>query len=128
MSFKSPLNQVIGLGSAKQGASHWWHQRLTAVAMIPLGLWFAVSLPGLELNSHAALVAWIQEPMTSILLVLTVACLAYHSWLGIAVVIEDYVAGGAVKLAALVLSSLAHVFLLAVCLFAILSVAFGVST
>jgi succinate dehydrogenase / fumarate reductase membrane anchor subunit len=122
---KSPLNQVIGLGAAKEGTSHWWHQRLTAVAMLPLGLWFAISLLGLELGSHAALSAWIRQPITAILLSLTATCLIYHSWLGIRVVLEDYVAGNGSKLVALLLSSFAHAFLFAVCLFSILKVALG---
>jgi len=122
---KLPLNQVVGLGTAKEGTSHWWHQRLTAVAMVPLGLWFALTLPGLEFGSHAALVAWIREPITAILLGLTVSCLVYHSWLGIRVVLEDYIGGHGAKVVALVLSSFAHIFLFAVCLFSILKIALG---
>jgi succinate dehydrogenase / fumarate reductase membrane anchor subunit len=93
--------------------------------MVPLGLWFALALPGLELASHAALVAWIRQPMTAILLALTVTCLVYHSWLGIRVVLEDYVGGEGAKLIALLVASFAHVFVYAVCLFAILKIAFG---
>jgi succinate dehydrogenase / fumarate reductase, membrane anchor subunit len=125
MSFKSPLNQVIGLGTAKEGVSHWWHQRLTAVAMLPLGLWFAISLLNVDLTSYPALIAWTREPMTAILLGLTVSCLIYHSWLGIRVVVEDYVAGKGAKVVSLLLSSFAHVFLAAVCLFSILKIALG---
>jgi succinate dehydrogenase / fumarate reductase membrane anchor subunit len=122
---KSPLNQVLGLGAAKEGTSHWWHQRLTAVAMIPLGLWFVIAVLGVDLGSHAAVVAWLSQPLTAILLGLLVSCLVYHSWLGIQVVLEDYVAGHGVKLVSLLLSSFAHIFLFAVCLFSILKVAFG---
>jgi succinate dehydrogenase / fumarate reductase, membrane anchor subunit len=125
MSFKSPLNQVIGLGAAKEGVSHWWHQRLTAVAMLPLGLWFAISLLIVDLGSHAALIEWIRQPMTAILLSLTATCLIYHSWLGIRVVIEDYVGGKGAKLVTLLLSSFAHAFLGATCLFSILKIALG---
>jgi succinate dehydrogenase / fumarate reductase, membrane anchor subunit len=109
----------------KASVAHWWHQRLTAVALIPLGLWFALALPGVDLGSHGALVAWIAEPMTAILLALTALCLAYHSWLGIRVVLEDYVTSvGAIRLA-LLASSLAHAALLAGGLYAILRIAFG---
>jgi succinate dehydrogenase / fumarate reductase membrane anchor subunit len=125
MSFKSPLNQVLGLGSAGGGTHHWWQQRLTAVAMVPLGLWFAFSLIGIDLSSSAALVGWIGEPLTAVLLSLTSACLIYHSWLGISVVAEDYVGGKGAKLVVLTTSSLAHAFLLAVCLFSILKIALG---
>ena len=122
---KSPLNQVLGLGSAGKGTSHWWHQRLTSVALVPLGLWFALALPGLELGSHAALVAWIREPMTAILLLLAVGVVVYHSWLGVRVVLEDYVGGEGAKVAALLASSFAHAFVGAVCLFSIFRIAFG---
>jgi succinate dehydrogenase membrane anchor subunit len=122
---KSPLNQVLGLGTAHEGASHWWHQRITAVALVPLGLWFAISLLGLDVSSYAALVAWISEPLTAVLLSLTVTCLTYHSWLGIQVVVEDYVGGRSAKIVVLLLSFFAHAFLLAASLFSILKIGFG---
>jgi len=128
MSFKSPLNQVIGLGSAKGGTSHWWHQRLSAVAMIPLGLWLALALLRLELGSYQAVTDWLRMPLNAVLSGLTVSCLLYHSWLGIQVVVEDYVGSKAGKVVALSLSSFTHVFLLAVSLFAILKVALGASS
>jgi succinate dehydrogenase / fumarate reductase membrane anchor subunit len=121
---QSPLNQVIGLGSARGGTAHWWQQRLTAIALIPLGLWFAIALLGVDLGSHAAVVSWIRQPLTAILLSLTSACVIYHSWLGVRVVFEDYTRAG-VRLASLLLSSFAHAFVFAVCLFAILKIAFG---
>ena len=122
---KSPLNQVLGLGTAREGASHWWHQRITAVALVVLGLWFALSLLGLDLGSHDALVAWISDPITAVLLSLTVTCLTYHSWLGIQVVVEDYVGGKASKVGVLLVSLFAHAFVLAACLFSVLKIAFG---
>jgi succinate dehydrogenase / fumarate reductase membrane anchor subunit len=125
MSFKSPLNQVRGLGSAKGGTEHWWHQRLSSIALIPLGLWLALALARVDLGSHAALVAWIREPMTAILMGLTAACLIYHSHLGVRVVLEDYVGGEGAKVAALALSAFVHVFAAAVALFAILRIALG---
>ena len=79
-----------GEGSA-HGSSvpHWWHQRVTAVALIPLGLWLGLSLPGLDLGSQAAVIAWMREPMTAILLGLLALCAAYHSWLGVGEVLEE---------------------------------------
>jgi succinate dehydrogenase / fumarate reductase membrane anchor subunit len=125
MSFKSPLNQVLGLGSAGEGTSDWWHQRVTAVAMVPLGLWFAFSLLGVDLGSRDELVGWIRQPLTAVLLSLTTACLIYHSWLGIRVVVEDYVGSKSAKVVVLLGSSLGHAFLLTVCLFSILKIALG---
>lgn len=95
--------------------------------MIPLGLWFVIALLNVDLNSHAALVAWIRDPLTAILLTLTSVCLIYHSWLGVRVVIEDYVAAKGSKLVSLLLSSFAHAFLVVVCLFSILKIALGSS-
>lgn len=125
MSFKSPLNQVIGLGSARGGTSHWWHQRLSAVAIIPLGLWFAFALMRLDLGSYQTVIDWLSAPMNAVLSSLTVVCLLYHSWLGIQVVVEDYVGRKSAKVVVLSASSFAHAFLLAVSLFAILKIAFG---
>ena len=121
---KLPLNQVTGLGSAKGGTSHWWQQKVTSLALIPLGLWFAIAIVGVDLGSHAAVVAWIREPMTAILLSLTSGIVIYHSWLGVSVVFEDYTRDAA-KLAGLLLSSFAHLFIFAVCLFAVLRIALG---
>ena len=122
---KSALNQVLGLGSAKEGVSHWWRQRITAVALVPLGLWLVASLASLDIASYDAAVAWIRDPLTTVLLSLTVSCLVYHSWLGVGVVIEDYVGAKGAKLVGLLLSSFAHVFIAAVCLIAIFKVALG---
>ena len=127
MNLITPLNRVLGLGSAKGGSEHWWVQRLTAVALIPLGLWLAISLASFESISYAALVVWVQQPMTAILLILTVSTLVYHSHLGVQVVLEDYVHGHGVKVVSLALSAFAHVFLAVATLFSILKVAFGAS-
>lgn len=122
---KSPLNQVLGLGTAREGASHWWHQRVTAVALVPLGLWFAIALLNLDLSSHAGVVAWIANPMNAILLSLAVTCVTYHSWLGIQVVVEDYVGSKGARIVVLILSSFAHVFVATASLFSILKIALG---
>lgn len=122
---KSPLNQVLGLGTAREGVSHWWRQRVTAVALIPLGLWFALSLLAVDPGSYDELIAWVRDPLTAVLLILAVTCLSYHSWLGIAVVVEDYIGGKAAKIVVLLASSFAHAFVLAASLFSILKIAFG---
>jgi succinate dehydrogenase / fumarate reductase membrane anchor subunit len=113
------------LGSAKSGVEHWWVQRLTAVALVPLGLWFAVTLLGFESLSYAAVVAWMREPLTAVLLLLTVVTVVYHSYLGIQVVVEDYVHAKGAKVVVLVLSVFVHFFLLTAAVFAVLKVAFG---
>jgi succinate dehydrogenase / fumarate reductase membrane anchor subunit len=125
MSLISPLKRVVGLGTAKGAGEHWWLQRVTAVALIPLGLWFALALLGLPSFDHSAVVAWMSEPVTAILLTLTVIAVGYHSSLGIQVVVEDYVSSNGWKAAALVASTLAHVWLSVAAIFAVLKVAFG---
>jgi succinate dehydrogenase / fumarate reductase membrane anchor subunit len=122
MSLRTPLGQVLGLGTAKDGTSHWWGQRVSAVALLLLGLWFTGWLMVMPDFSHAAVVAEIGRPINSILLLLLTVTLAYHSYLGIQVVIEDYVHAAGLKLAALLLSRFAHILLAAVAVFAILKI------
>jgi succinate dehydrogenase / fumarate reductase membrane anchor subunit len=123
----TPLSKVLGLGSAKSGVEHWWVQRLTAVALAPLGLWFALALLRLEGLSYAAVVAWLREPLTAVLLLLTMVTVVYHSYLGIQAVIEDYVEKKGAKVLALIVSAFTHFFLLTAAVFAVLKVAFGAS-
>jgi succinate dehydrogenase / fumarate reductase membrane anchor subunit len=125
MSVVSPLNRVLGLGSAKDGVEHWWAQRLTAVALLPLGLWFVAASVGLDDFGHASVVEWMQAPMNSVLLLLTVLTLTYHSALGVQMVIEDYVGATGLKVALLMLITLAHFAVAVTGVFAILKVAFG---
>lgn len=125
MSLVTPLNRVLGLGTAKGAAEHWWIQRLTAIALLPLGLWFAISLLLLDDFSYAAVIAWAHRPATSIMLILVVLTVSYHSYLGLQVIIEDYVHSKALKVAALMSAAFAHVGLAIAALFAILRIAFG---
>ncbi|MFQ5634354.1 MAG: succinate dehydrogenase, hydrophobic membrane anchor protein [Gammaproteobacteria bacterium] len=95
MSLQAPLARVLGLGSAREGSGHWWAQRLTAVGLVPLTLWFAASIVGMDLAGHETVSAWIRQPAHAIGLILLVLTLVYHSALGAQVVIEDYVHGAA---------------------------------
>lgn len=124
MSLRSPIARVLGLGSAGDGPSHWWAQRVSAVALGLLALWFLVSLSGMDLTRHAELVAWLSTPMNAVLATLLVAVTAYHSNLGVQEIIVDYV-GGWLRIASLVLLQFAHVVIAAVGIVAILRVAFG---
>jgi succinate dehydrogenase / fumarate reductase membrane anchor subunit len=125
MSLMTPLNRVLGLGTAKGAGEHWWLQRMTAVALLPLGLWLAYQLLTLGSFSYASVVAWVREPATSILLILLVVAVGYHSVLGVQVVIEDYVTGKGTRAATLMASTLAHVGLTIAAVFAVLKIAFG---
>jgi succinate dehydrogenase / fumarate reductase membrane anchor subunit len=120
VSLRSPLGRVLGLGAAKDGTSHWWGQRVSGVAMAILGLWFAWSLAKMTDYGYANTVVFIRQPINAVLLMLLTVTMAYHSWLGVQVVIEDYVHHHGLKLGALILSRFAHIFLAVVALFAIL--------
>ena len=125
MSLMTPLNRVLGLGTAKGAGEHWWLQRTTAVALLLLGLWFAYALLMLRSFNYASVIAWVREPVTSILLTLFVVAAGYHSALGVQVVIEDYVTGKGTRAATLMASTLAHVGLTIAAVFAVLKIAFG---
>jgi succinate dehydrogenase / fumarate reductase membrane anchor subunit len=106
---RSPLGRVLGLGSAKSGYGHWWGQRLSAAALVPLGLWFLLSMPGLSGADYGTVTGWVSEPAHAILLILLLATLLYHSNLGLQVVVEDYVHHGASKVISLVLIRFVHI-------------------
>jgi succinate dehydrogenase / fumarate reductase membrane anchor subunit len=126
MSLRSPLGRVLGHGAAKEGVHHWWVQRLTALALIPLSIWFVISLLALPSFDHATVHAWVSQSWTALLLVLFIAITAWHSKLGVQVVIEDYVHGG-VKTLSLIFSTFAHTLVAAAAIFAVLKVAFGIA-
>jgi len=116
---------VLGSGSAKEGTDHWWMQRVTAIALLILGLWFLVSLARMESYAHGDLYAWVGHPFNSVMLLLLSFALAWHSMLGIQVVIEDYIHGAGLKLVSLIISKFVHVFLAITSMLAILKVALG---
>ena len=125
MSLRSPLGKVLGLGTAKDGTEHWWAQRLSAVALVLLGLWFVVAmlrLPGFE---QAVVVAFISAPLNTSLMALLCAALAYHSYLGVQVVLEDYVHAPGLKVVSLVASRFAHIFVAVASIYAVLKIGFG---
>ncbi len=109
MSLKSPLGRVLGLGSAGTGTEHWLGQRLSAVAMVPLTLWFAVSLLTLPSLDFYSVAAWVAAPLHAVLLVLLVVALVYHSSLGTQVVAEDYVHAPGLRVIVLAALRLLHV-------------------
>ena len=103
MQFRTETKRVKGLGTAKHGFSHWWMQRLSAVLMIPLGIWFVVSLMTMESLSPDALMQWLHNPIPAVLMALWVITVVYHATLGLQVIIEDYVHGKAMALTLLTL-------------------------
>ena len=90
-SMRSDLARVRGLGPAHDGVGHWWAQRLTALALVPLTLWFVASIIGLVGADHATAAEWIARPIPAMLLALLIVATFHHAQLGLQVVIEDYV-------------------------------------
>ena len=125
MSLRSPLGKVLGAGSAKDGTGYWWGQRVSAAALLILGAWFLVSLLQVESLQYQDIRAWIGRPFSHDMLLLFLLTLAYHSKLGIQVVIEDYVHAPTLKVTALILNNFIHLFLGVAALVAILRAAFG---
>ena len=127
MSLVTPLNRVLGLGTASGAAEHWWLQRLTAVALLVLGIWAAIELLLLPDFSYGTALAWVHRPYSAVMLILFVLAVGYHSYLGVQVVIEDYVASKGGKVVCVMASALAHTGLSIAAIFAILKIAFGPS-
>lgn len=121
---RSPLSKVKGLGSARSGTDHFWHQRLTALALIPLVLWLGFSLASMPLD-HATLLDWIRQPLVTIALVLTIFALFYHAKLGLQVVIEDYVSSHSRRTAMLLLSGFVCLLFGIVGVVSVLKISFG---
>ncbi len=125
MSLRSPLGRVRGLGSAKSGTHHFWMQRVTAVALIPLTLWFVYSVIALAGANYATAVAWLQSPTTAVLMLVLIVATFHHMQLGLQVVIEDYIHGEGVKIVSLMIMKGGSLLLAVGAAFAVLKVAFG---
>ena len=125
MSLRSPLARVLGQGSAKDGVHHWWVQRLSSVALVPLTVWFVVSVLSLPSLDDATVTAWIGQLWTMVFLVLLVLTASWHSQLGVRVVVEDYVHGAGTKALTLALVTFFHVVVAAAGVLAILKVGLG---
>ncbi len=91
MTLQSPLGRARGLGSARTGAQHWWLQRVSAVALIPLSVWLGASLLSLAGADYLTFTSWVMQPLNAILLVLVLGTSFYHFKVGVDVVIEDYI-------------------------------------
>jgi succinate dehydrogenase / fumarate reductase membrane anchor subunit len=119
MSLRSPLSKAVGLGSAKHGFSHWWWQRVTAIALIPLSLWFVYSMICLIHGDHATATSWLNSAVNASIMLLFVLTALFHGQTGVQVVLEDYVHTKWRYLSALLLVKFASI---ALAVFAIVSV------
>ena len=122
---KTPLGRVRGLGSARSGAQHWWHERLTSVSTLILLVWFFVSLLRLPDFSYATVTQWLAAPLVAVPMLLLILSVFWHLASGLRVVVEDYVHEEGGKLFWLVAINFASLFAAALSLFAVLRIAFG---
>ena len=122
---RSPLGRALGLGSAKEGVGHWWAQRVTAIALVPLVVWFVTVVIELVGADRAALVDWLHHPVPAVLWILFLVAAAYHGALGLQVVIEDYVENEALRLGMMIAMKLAATLLAALGIYAVLKLSFG---
>ena len=125
MRLRTPLARVRGLGSAREGTHHWWAQRLTAIALVPLSCWFIYSLVTMTTVDYIAAIGWLQSPIISILMILFVISLFYHAQLGIQVVIEDYIGNEALKITSIIILKFIMLFAGLASIVAILKVFLG---
>jgi len=125
---RTPLGRVRGLGSAKEGVQHWWVQRLTALALVPLSLWFIYSMIRLTGAEHSIVVAWFGHTLNAVLMIVLIATTFHHAQLGLQVVIEDYVHHEGRKLASIITIKFLAVLLAAAAIFGVLRIALGVNS
>ena len=125
MSLRSPLGKVVGLGSAHEGAGHWWVQRVSAVGLLLLGPWFLIALLAQGDLSYESMMLWVHAPLNAALLTLLIITLTYHSQLGMQVVVEDYVSQKGVKILVLLVINFALWVLGVLGVFSVLRIALG---
>jgi succinate dehydrogenase / fumarate reductase membrane anchor subunit len=125
MRIETPLARARGLGAAKEGTEHWWLQRLTAVLLVPLGLWFVSGIWWLVMQgaSHDDLRSWLQGPVTATLMILFAGATFYHLKLGMQVVVEDYVHDKRMKWGMLIVLSLGCLLAGATCVYSVIAIA-----
>ena len=127
MSLQSPLGRVLGAGSARGGSSHWVSQRLSAVALVLLGLWFVASLACLDGVSYETVTEWLRRTSTTVPMVLLVAVAAWHVVLGLQVILEDYVPTHGLRTVALVAVKFVYAVAALGAVVAVLRIGFGVA-
>ena len=125
MGIRNPLQRVRGLGSAKSGTEHWWHQRLTSVALVPLSVFLVILMVSLIGADYATVVARVGHPLVAVGLILTLVAIAWHMQLGMQVIIEDYVHGHGLKVALLIANTFFAVAIAVLGVFAVLKISFG---
>lgn len=121
----TPLARARGLGSAKSGFSHWWAERISALALVPLTAWFIYSIVTMMPADREVVAAWVGSPFNAVALALFMPLVCYHTALGLRVVYEDYFHCNAVKISAIVGTNFAFAAMAVLSLFAIVKLHFG---
>ena len=124
-SLRTPLSQVKGLGSAKEGTGHFWVQRLTGLAMIPLVLWFCFAVASLPHMDYEAIRAWLANPISAVLMILMLIAGFQHARLGLQVIIEDYISNHATRTVSIIAVTLFSVLFAVIGVFSVLRIAFS---
>ena len=124
-SFRTPLGRVLGSGSAKSGVHHWWMERLTAIAAVPLVLFLIGFILATAGGDHQAVVAAIRHPVVAVLLILAIITIVRHMQLGMQVILEDYVHGKLSLLVGLLANNLFCIAVAAAGVAAVLAICFG---
>ncbi|HXF07715.1 MAG TPA: succinate dehydrogenase, hydrophobic membrane anchor protein [Candidatus Acidoferrales bacterium] len=125
MDMRTPLSRANHLGSAHEGAHHWWRQRMTGLALVPLLLWLVGSLVAMTGADYVTMRAWVARPDVTLGLVALLIALFYHAQLGLQVILEDYVHAEGLKLAALIAVRAACFLLGLLGVISVLRIAFG---
>jgi succinate dehydrogenase / fumarate reductase membrane anchor subunit len=126
MSIRTPIGRVRGHGSARSGTGHFWHQRVTALANVPLTIAFVVIIISLLGSSHARVTQILGSPLVAILMFLFIGSATYHMKLGMQVIIEDYVHDEKWKLAALIANTFFAIAVAATSVYSLLKISSGV--
>jgi len=125
MNFRSPLGEAKGLGSAHDGLHHWWAQRVTAIALIPLTIWFAFKVAILSMSDYQTVAECIGSPWSAALIVSLIVAAFYHAALGMQVIYEDYISKKAVRIVAVMGTNLVLFLLGAAGVIAVIRIAVG---
>ena len=127
MDMRTPLGRARGLGSTNDGVKHWWMQRLTGMALIPLTLWFVYSAVQMSGASHAEFTAWVGTHGNPVLLILLIIGMFHHGQLGLQVVVEDYIPSESTKMTLLIAIKFAAIIFGTSAVFAVIRLTVGSS-
>ena len=122
-SLQTPLHKVQGLGASHSGTGHFWRQRITALALVPLGLWFAFAVLGMVGTNEVVVLSFLAHPWNALLMAAFAVILLYHMSLGLQVVVDDYVHNTGLKIFSLLLIRFVVIAAISTCLFALIRIA-----